>query len=292
MAMDGGVSNSEQMLGKRLQKVRQDAGLTQQKLCQLANLSYSTLAKIERGAIKAPSIFTIQSIAVALHVGLDDLMGTISPALLAGAQKCVTKNGVRFIFFDVNGCLVRFFQQAFNQIAADYGVPADLVETSFWHYNDDVCRGTMSFHDFDRAFAQRIGVPSLDWQRYYLAAAQPVLEMHEIVKWASQLYDIGLLTNTMPGLVGAMIRSGQLPNVPYHTVIDSSEVGAIKPDKKIFEIAMQQSGRPPEETLLIDDTRGNLTAAEKFGWHVSWFDYADPIASTQRIRESLEPFYS
>ena len=62
-------------MGKRLQSVRQQAGLTQQALCEKANLSYSTLAKIERGAIKSPSIFTIESIAEALNTTLDYLIG-------------------------------------------------------------------------------------------------------------------------------------------------------------------------------------------------------------------------
>ena len=60
----------EERLGKRLQTARQAAGMTQQVLCQRANLSYSTLTKIERGAIKSPSIFTIQSIANVLGVSL------------------------------------------------------------------------------------------------------------------------------------------------------------------------------------------------------------------------------
>ena len=67
----------EKALGRRLQEARQAAGLTQQALCQKAELSYSTLAKIERGAIKAPSIFTIQSIAAALGTTVPS-MGPIS----------------------------------------------------------------------------------------------------------------------------------------------------------------------------------------------------------------------
>jgi Predicted transcriptional regulators len=64
----------EKGLGKRLQMARQNAGLTQQALCHKADISYSTLTKIERGAIKAPSIFTIQNIAEALGISLDELM--------------------------------------------------------------------------------------------------------------------------------------------------------------------------------------------------------------------------
>src|SRR4051812_35007349 len=130
MAMD------EKGLGKHLQEARQKAGLTQQQLCHKANLSFSTLAKIERGAIKSPSIFTIQSIAQALGLGLDELLGaTVSPAL-TGRHLARTKSGASFIYFDVNGCLVRFYHQAFARLAEATGMPADIVETTFWHYND------------------------------------------------------------------------------------------------------------------------------------------------------------
>ena len=57
------VHMDEQSLGRHLQTARMAAGLTQQELCQQAQISYSTLAKIERGAIKSPSVFTIQRLA-------------------------------------------------------------------------------------------------------------------------------------------------------------------------------------------------------------------------------------
>src|SRR3984957_6762731 len=98
----------EKSLGQRLQAARREAGLTQQMLCHRAGLSYSTLAKIERGAIKSPSIFTIQSIADALGTSLDELLGGKS-----SKSKRQSKSGVRFVYFDVNGCLVHFFHRAF-----------------------------------------------------------------------------------------------------------------------------------------------------------------------------------
>jgi transcriptional regulator with XRE-family HTH domain len=103
MAMDETVGAlPEKALGKRLQEARQAAGLTQQQLCHQANLSFSTLTKIERGAIKSPSIFTIQSIAGALGTSLDELIGGQSPSRPAKQFK-KTKSGVSFIYFDVNG---------------------------------------------------------------------------------------------------------------------------------------------------------------------------------------------
>jgi len=282
-----GGEKAEVALGKRLQQARQKAGLTQQQLCQKASLSYSTLAKIERGAIKAPSIFTIQSIAGALGMSLDNLMGTTSSVAITSKKR--SKSGVRFVYFDINGCLVRFFHRAFIRLSDDSGTPADMVETTFWHYNDIVCRGEMSIDEFNAVFAQKLGLESLDWLSYYLEAVDEIPEMQEVVRWASENYYIGLLSNIMPGFIDAMLSKQILPNVPYTSIIDSSQVGTIKPEQQIYEIAAQRSGVAAQEILLIDDSRANLMAAEKMGWHVQWFDDYRPEESATRVRATLEP---
>ena len=278
----------ETSLGKRLQAARQAAGMTQQQLCHAANLSFSTLTKIERGAIKSPSIFTIQSIASALQLSLDQLIGNNSPApALRRTQK--TKSGVSFVYFDVNGCLIRFYERAFAEISAKTNVPADVIETAFWHYNDDACRGTMSSHDFSLALSARIGVAELDWRQNYLDVTEPMPEMQDLLRWTAENYKTGLLTNIMPGFLSGLRDQGKIPALPYDAVVDSSEIGAIKPESKIFEVAQARAAVPPGEILLIDDTRGNLNAAESFGWNVMWFDYARPEESVAMIRAVLEP---
>jgi transcriptional regulator with XRE-family HTH domain len=277
----------EKGLGKRLQKARQSAGLTQQQLCQRASLSFSTLTKIERGAIKAPSIFTVQAIAGALNMSLDALLGGQATRTCQTLLK--TESGVSFIYFDVNGCLVRFFQRAFTKLAEVSGAPPDTVETAFWHYNDDVCRGAMSLEEFNNNLAERLGVLSVDWESYYLAAAEPIQPMQEVLTWASERYRVGLLTNIMPGFLSAMFAQGHLPTLPYSAVIDSSKVQAIKPEAKIYEVAQIQAGCEPSEILLIDDSRANLMAAEKAGWHVLWFDDSRLEEAVARVRAAIEP---
>jgi FMN phosphatase YigB (HAD superfamily) len=278
----------ERGLGKQLQVARQAAGLTQQELCHRANLSFSTLTKIERGAIKAPSIFTIQAIAEALNLGLDELMGQAGPSK-TNRNLLKTKSGVSFVYFDVNGCLVHFYQRAFAQLALATGAPADQVETAFWHYNDEVCRGTMSLSDFNAKLSERLRVDTVNWETYYLDTIEPITEMQELLKWASERYKVGLLTNTMPGLISTMRRDGLLPQISYDAIIDSSEVAAIKPETKIYEIAQERAGVPAAEILLIDDSRVNLMAAEKLDWHVLWFDDARSDESVERARQALEP---
>ncbi|HET8992114.1 MAG TPA: HAD-IA family hydrolase [Candidatus Saccharimonadales bacterium] len=281
MAMD------ERGLGKRLQEARLRAGLTQQQLCHKANLSFSTLTKIERGAIKSPSIFTIQSIASALDLSLDDLIGHNQGE--TGRQLKETKTGVSFVYFDVNGCLVYFYQRAFDKLALISGAHLEAVESAFWHYNDQACKGEISLDDFNAKLAERLGMDKLRWQDYYIENVEPIKEMQELLVWTAKQYKVGLLTNIMPGLIGSMRRNGQLPNINYDAVIDSSAVGAIKPEINIYKEAVKQAGVSPESILLIDDDRINLMAAERLGWHVMWFDDSHPADSVERARQALEP---
>jgi FMN phosphatase YigB (HAD superfamily)/DNA-binding XRE family transcriptional regulator len=272
-------------LGAKLQVARKRAGLTQQQLCHKANLSYSTLAKIERGAIKSPSIFTINRIAVALGTTLNELLGVGDPGSGAKQQ---SKSGVRFVYFDINGCLVRFFHRAFTKLAEDTGAPPDLIEMTFWHHNDTVCRGEMSIEDFNTEFARKLGVKEIEWQAYYLDAVDPIEEMQAVVAWAVERYNVGLLSNIMPGLIDSLLGRELLPALPYTVVIDSSSVGAIKPEPRIYEIAQERAGVPATEILLVDDSRSNLMAAEHQGWHVLWFDDYRPEESAERVRSALE----
>ncbi|MCA9345722.1 HAD-IA family hydrolase, partial [Candidatus Saccharibacteria bacterium] len=100
-------------------------------------------------------------------------------------------------------------------------------------------------------------------------------------------YKIGLMTNIMPGLLQQMLQTHILPDVAYDAIIDSSEAGYIKPEPEIYQAAQDMAGCEPAEILLIDDSRPNLMAAERLGWHVLWFDDYRPEEGAKRIIEAL-----
>jgi putative hydrolase of the HAD superfamily len=279
---------SEKLLGKAIQEARQKAGLTQQELCQQAGLSYSTLAKIERGAIKTPSVFTVMRIASILGIGMDGLMGATVDTGKIISYKKKSKTGISFLYLDINGCLVRFFHAAFTKLSFDTGIPSEAIESAFWHYNDAVCRGEMTMDEFNTELASRFGLESLDWTAYYMEAVESIEESHELLRWASKHYKVGLLSNIMPGMIEMMISNGKLPNIKYDAIIDSSEVGAIKPEADIYKIAEGEAGVLPNEILFIDDSRTNLMAAERQGWKVMWFDDYRPAESVEKIKQALE----
>ncbi|PID30856.1 hypothetical protein CSA80_05115 [Candidatus Saccharibacteria bacterium] len=278
----------EKRLGAVVQRARRAAGYTQQSLCQKTGLSYSTLAKIERGAIKAPSVFTIQLLAATLNVSLDSLLADVAVHAAAPRVKRTSKNGVRFVYFDMNGCLVRAATSAFARLAEESGAAPDTVETVFWQYNDAVCRGDKTIDELNTALAQRLGI-MVDWYQYYLEALEPMPGMNDLVTWVADNYHIGILTNTMPGLVQRMKDRGLLPSATYKVIIDSSEVQAIKPEDAIYQVAAKRAGVSGDEILLIDDDRPNLVAASRFGWHTMKFQSYQPEEAISAIYAALQP---
>jgi len=61
-------------IGKNIKRFRQDKGLSQDKLSKFADLSLNTVVKIELDESPNPTIETIQRIAKALEVSVDDLL--------------------------------------------------------------------------------------------------------------------------------------------------------------------------------------------------------------------------
>lgn len=145
----------------------------------------------------------------------------------------------------------------------------------------------MTLEQFDETLSNTLG-KKVSWKDYYMQTIDPIEETASLLKWASEHYKIGLLSNIMPGFINEMISKGLLPKLQYDVIVDSSEVGSIKPEESIYEVASKKAGVPSSEILFVDDSRTNLMAAERLGWRVLWFDDYRPTESARRIKDALE----
>lgn len=280
---------NEKALGKRLQLARKRAGLTQQELCQKAGISYSTLAKIERGAIRAPSVFTVAHIAATTGTRVEDLLDMPSAGgSVASPAKKRSKNGVSFVYMDISGTMIRFLHRAFTEIARQAGEPLDIVEILFWRHHDAVAAGQMSLQEFNTLIGSELNLKGFDWLDYYRTSIEPMPHIKELVEWVADNYQLGILSNNFPGIIDELLQRKIVPDVPYAAVVDSSKVGHVKPQPQIYELARELTGVEPREILLIDNERPNLTAADRAGWQVLWFDETQPEKSAQKARATLE----
>ena len=67
-------ASNNSKIADNIKKYRNKLGISQDKLSKLADVTYNTIIKIESGANINPTIETLQKIAKALNVGVDDLL--------------------------------------------------------------------------------------------------------------------------------------------------------------------------------------------------------------------------
>jgi haloacid dehalogenase superfamily, subfamily IA, variant 3 with third motif having DD or ED len=65
----------------------------------------------------------------------------------------------------------------------------------------------------------------------------------------------------------------------------SYEVGVLKPEPGIYEIALRKFGVDPSRTLFIDDLEANVAAAEAAGFRGLVYDFRDHAAAERTLRD-------
>jgi transcriptional regulator with XRE-family HTH domain len=68
------MSKQDYPLSKNLRKLRDQKGLSQDRLAKLADIANNTIIKIEQGENKNPTLDTLKKLAEALGVSVDDLI--------------------------------------------------------------------------------------------------------------------------------------------------------------------------------------------------------------------------
>lgn len=67
-------NNSKNLIGKNIKRFRQEKGISQDRLSKLADLSLNTIVNIESGGNPNPTIETLNKIANALSVTINELI--------------------------------------------------------------------------------------------------------------------------------------------------------------------------------------------------------------------------
>lgn len=65
-------------IGSKIKRLRLEKDMTQEELAVKAGIPYATLIKIEGDTVKNPTINTLQKLAEALEVSVDELLIKIS----------------------------------------------------------------------------------------------------------------------------------------------------------------------------------------------------------------------
>ena len=72
-------------------------------------------------------------------------------------------------------------------------------------------------------------------------------------------YSLGMLSDAMPSLIKFMDQWGLLSL--FDATVISTQIGAIKPDPKMYEAILQKLNAEPADCLFVDDRAANLEGA-------------------------------
>jgi epoxide hydrolase-like predicted phosphatase len=108
-------------------------------------------------------------------------------------------------------------------------------------------------------------------------------DLVDYIRSLSPRYKIGLLSNNFHGLRRALIEEWKIDNI-FNAIIISAEVHLLKPDSRIYRLALDQLGVLPEEAIFIDDFVENLAGAQRVGMHrLQFYNTQQVIAELSRI---------
>jgi epoxide hydrolase-like predicted phosphatase len=93
---------------------------------------------------------------------------------------------------------------------------------------------------------------------------EPNKEIVSLLKRLSKKYKIIILTNNFKGIINKFIKLNDLSKYLNKTY-NSSRLGMLKEDKKIYQYLLKKESLKPEECILIDDNPKFIKIAKSLG---------------------------
>lgn len=169
---------------------------------------------------------------------------------------------VKWLFFDVGWTLVnedKALEDRLRKIAEAANTTYDNVYETALNFYKQKKKG-------DSETAKLLGVSLPVWQKEYEA---PFSDAVQCLEFLSGKYKIGVIANQSFGTEQRLEEYGLLKYIDL--VVASAEEGVSKPDKRIFEIALNRSGCKACDSVMIGDRIDNdIVPANLLGMHTVW----------------------
>jgi putative hydrolase of the HAD superfamily len=187
---------------------------------------------------------------------------------------------VRAVLWDFGGVLTESPFEAFSRFEQARGLPADFLRGVNARNPDDNAwaryeRSELTLAQFDAAFAEETAaaghrVGGADVVQLLYGALRPA--MVQALRRVGEHYLTACLTNNVKtgsahGLPTSDARARAVQDVLglFDHVIESSKVGARKPEPRFYELALRTLRIEPGQAVYLDDLGINLKPARAMG---------------------------
>ncbi|MDP3742407.1 MAG: HAD-IA family hydrolase [Candidatus Micrarchaeota archaeon] len=177
-------------------------------------------------------------------------------------------NKITDIIFDWGGVLAL----ADNALAASvlskkYGFNKEKLQKAIGKAEDKHSETTTNYHGFFKEVQQQFQIPTKEITAALNAAH--ATNMLKVAKKLKKKYGVHILSNQMHFRTRFIRAHNDLSF--FDAVVFSSEVGMMKPQKRIYRYMLRKIKCRPQQCLFIDNNKANVEAAKKLGINVILF---------------------
>jgi 8-oxo-dGTP diphosphatase len=169
---------------------------------------------------------------------------------------------IKWLFFDVGSTLVdesKVYEDRMRKIAEIANVEYKYVYDTAIEFYKENKKG-------DLEIVKMLNVELPNWKHEYEMLYN---DTKICLKTLSKKYKIGIIANQTLGTEKRLENLGILQYIDL--VIASAEEGVAKPDRRIFEIALNRASCIPEQSVMIGDRIDNdIIPAKEIGMKTIW----------------------
>jgi HAD superfamily hydrolase (TIGR01509 family) len=190
---------------------------------------------------------------------------------------------IRAVIFDFGGVLVRMVDDRPRQeLANRLGVPLSRIDdlVFFSQSAQKASLGEISVGRHWEAVRVALGIQPEDMVAFleqYWSADDVNWMLLDFIRGLRGRYKVGLLSNAWDDLSQTLHERWDIDGL-FDELIISAEVKMVKPDPRIFHLAVDRLKVQPAEAVFIDDILKNVQAAREVGLlAIQYSDYQKTV---------------
>ncbi len=190
----------------------------------------------------------------------------------------MSRGEIEFVYFDLGNVLVSFDPEIACRNTADkFGVDVDQARAAIYDSGLQARfeHGAVTGEQYAESVRNYLNLspqqmPTAALLDAVSAIFTPIDAMKDVVRQARQGRRTGILSNTCRAHWEWICKQNwSVVQGGFEERILSFQVGAMKPDPKIYATAETAAGVAPERILFLDDKIENVQAAIARGWHAA-----------------------
>ena len=176
---------------------------------------------------------------------------------------------IRAIFFDFGGVILRTEYQAPRQhLAERFNMEYEDIDKAVFGSPSAhrASIGEITEEAHWKEIGKRFKLSDVDLKAFeesFFGGDVIDRDLLEYIDLLRPKYHVGLISNAWSGLRDYITREKVIG--AFDSVTISAEVGAAKPEPKIFQTALTQAGVKADEAVFVDDFQANIIACESMG---------------------------